>query len=313
MVKELLFWEKYRPTKMEEAIILPRIKSVIEGGMQTNLLFEGSPGCGKTTLANILAKEYTTLEIDASISGGIDTLREEINDFVNEASLFDEGNKGIKLVYLNEFDKASSAMQDGLRGFVETYHEKVRFLATCNNITKITSAMQSRFNVVKFGAINEEEKRFLMLGYLERCKTICQKEGLDMDQKDLAKLIKKNCPDFRKILNALQLVKITGNSAVLNSGQMHNEDLFKLVLDGGDTDQDHAFVMANFVDTPEEALTSLGRPFFQWITDNHTQLNRKKAELLPIINKYYGLFPTTLDPVILVMGLIHEYRTVLKK
>lgn len=313
MVKELLFWERYRPTKMEEAVILPRIKSIVEGGMQTNLLFEGSPGCGKTTLANILAKEYTTLEIDASISGGIDTLREEINDFVNEASLFDEGNKGIKLVYLNEFDKASSAMQDGLRGFIESYHEKVRFLATCNNITKITSAMQSRFNVVKFGAINEEEKRFLMLGYLERCKIICQKEGLDMDQKDLAKLIKKNCPDFRKILNALQLVKITGNSAVLNSGQMHNEDLFKLILDGGDTDQDHAFVMANFVDTPEEALTSLGRPFFQWITDNHSQLNRKKAELLPIINKYYGLFPTTLDPVILVMGLIYEYRTVLKK
>jgi len=313
MVKELLFWEKYRPTKMEEAVLLPRIKSIVDSGMQTNLLFEGSPGCGKTTLANILAKEYNTKEIDASISGGIDTLRDEINDFVNEASLFDDGNKGIKLVYLNEFDKASNAFQEALRGFIESHHEKVRFLATCNNITKITSAIQSRFNVVKFVPINEDEKKFLMMGYLNRCKTICRAESITIDDKDLARLVKKNCPDFRRILNALQLVQITGNSSVLNSGQMQNEDLFKLVLEGGDTDQDHAFVMANFVDTPEEALLSLGRPFFSWISDNKSDLNRKKAELLPVINKYYGWFPTTLDPVVLILGLIKEYRSTLKK
>ena len=313
MVKELLFWEKYRPTTMEDAIILPRINDIVAKGVETNMLFEGPPGCGKTTLANILAAEYNTLEIKASINGGIDTLREEVQEFVDGASLFDTGKKGIKLVYLSEFDRASAQFQDALRDFIEEYHEKVRFLATCNNIAKISPAMLSRFNIVRFAPINEDEKKRLMIGYFKRCQTVCSKESLNIDENDLKRLIKKNCPDFRKILNSLQLVKITGNASVLSAGQAHNEDLYKLVLEGSDTDVDHAYVMSNFVDTPEEALLALGRSFFSWLTDNRPELNKKKPELLPIINKYYGWFPTTIDPVILILGLIGEYRAALKK
>jgi len=313
MVKELLFWEKYRPTTFEDSVILPRINDIITKGMETNMLFEGPPGCGKTTLANIIASEYNTKEIKASINGGIDVLREEIQDFVDGASLFDTGKKGIKLVYLSEFDRATPQFQDALRDFIEQYHEKVRFLATCNNIVKISPAMLSRFNLVRFAPQNEDEKKKLMIGYLKRCQMICGKEDINIDENDLKRLVKKSCPDFRRILNSLQLVKITGNSNVLSAGQAHNEDLFKLVLEGSDTDVDHAYVMSNFVDTPEEALMALGRPFFSWITDNKPEVNKKKAEMLPIINKYYGWFSTTLDPVVLILGLIQEYRTVLKK
>ena len=314
MIKELLFWEKYRPTTLEATVILPRINDIINKGVVTNMLFEGPPGCGKTTLAKILAAEYNTKIINASMNGGIDVLREEIQDFVDGASLFDDGKKGIKVVYLDEFDRASPQMQDGLRGFMELeeYKTKVRYLATCNNITKISQAIQSRFNVVRFAPFNDTERKALMIGYLKMCQNICAKEDITIDENDLKRLVKKNCPDFRRILNALQLVKLTGNPSVLSAGQSHNEDLFKLVLDGN-TETDHAYVMSNFVDTPEEALLALGRPFFGWLSDNKPELVKKKAELLPLINKHYGWFSTTLDPIVLILGLIGEYRTVLKK
>lgn len=314
MIKDLLFWEKYRPQTIEECVLPTRILDIVKEGVVTNLLFTGKPGSGKTTLAKILAKEYSTKVINASLDNGIETLREEIKDFVEGASLFDEGKKGLKLVFLDEFDKATTAFQEALRSYIEQNHKKVRFLATCNHINKITGALQSRFTVVNFAAIDSEEKKQRMIGFLKRCQDICKLENINIDSKDLTHLIKKNFPDFRKVINALQIIQLTGNSSIMNGSSSTHEDLYKMITNASITsEQDMAYVMANFLDTPEEILLALSSQFFEWLTHNQPNLENKKANLLEIINRYTSWLPTVLDPVVFGAGLMASYRETLYK
>lgn len=66
MAKELLFWEKYAPKNMDEAIVLPRIQNIINNGIQVNLLFEGPAGSGKSSLAKLLTSGKNCKKINSS-------------------------------------------------------------------------------------------------------------------------------------------------------------------------------------------------------------------------------------------------------
>jgi replication-associated recombination protein RarA len=70
MVKNL-FWEKYRPKQLEDMILLPRIKKLVENGIETNLIFYGHYGMGKTALSKIMCSRNPSLEINSSIDTSI--------------------------------------------------------------------------------------------------------------------------------------------------------------------------------------------------------------------------------------------------
>ena len=79
MSKNLLLWEKYRPKKIEDVILPPRIINQFENGVTRNYIFHGHYGTGKTTLARILIGKYSKdkafLEINSSLYTSIETLR----------------------------------------------------------------------------------------------------------------------------------------------------------------------------------------------------------------------------------------------
>ena len=74
-----LFTEIFRPQKLSQVILLPRIREQLKNGLITNLLFESSvPGTGKSSLTRILSAGYDTLYINGSAERGIDTIRDKI-------------------------------------------------------------------------------------------------------------------------------------------------------------------------------------------------------------------------------------------
>ena len=231
MLQDQLFCEKHRPQTLEEAIILPRIQKEIQKGIVTNMIFEGSPGCGKTTLARILAKQYNYKEIDASKEGGVDTLRTKIESFVNEAQLFAPEQSGMKIVYLEEFDRATKALQDGLRSYIEANSDNVRFIATLNYKHKIDSALLSRMPLISFNPQNKEERSFLLKGFARRSMEIAKKEGIDITNEDVIRIVKKFGTDFRHILNTLQRIQITGSTAIIDQVKGSNEEFYKFIME----------------------------------------------------------------------------------
>ena len=87
-----LWTEKYRPSTLTDYVFRDQaqreqVEGWVRSGAIPHLLFSGSPGVGKTTLAKILINElgidpFDVMEINASRENNIDTIRAKITGFV---------------------------------------------------------------------------------------------------------------------------------------------------------------------------------------------------------------------------------------
>jgi len=136
MIIKKLYTEKYRPKNIDGVILLPRIQKELlddNGDVQLsgNYLFSSSPGTGKTSLANVLVPDGA-LKVNASYNSSVDDLKEHVIDYCRTADIFGSNTiGGYKIVYLDEFDGVSGKYQEALRGFIEEYSDRIRFIATC--------------------------------------------------------------------------------------------------------------------------------------------------------------------------------------
>ena len=93
MSNEYLWVEKYRPKTIDDTILPKKLKEtfqkIIEGGELPNMLFTGTAGLGKTTVAKALCNSLNCdyILINGSEEGNIDTLRTKIKQFASSVSL----------------------------------------------------------------------------------------------------------------------------------------------------------------------------------------------------------------------------------
>ena len=207
-----LFVEKYRPATIDDCILPVSLKEtfkdIVGSGECQNLLLTGGAGCGKTSVARALCNELDAdnILINCSEDGNIDTLRTKIRTFASTVSI--SGNK--KIVILDEFDYSNAnSIQPALRGAIEEFADNCRFIITCNYKNRIISPIHSRCTNIEF-TIPSEEKPALAGQFMQRVKTILDKEGIPYEDKILAQLITKYFPDFRRVLNELQRYSVAG-------------------------------------------------------------------------------------------------------
>ena len=99
MIKDVLFWERFRPKNINQIILLPRIKKFLGDGIKTNVLIHGHSGTGKSTLVRNLLVDKTHKQINASLNNGVDLLREELYDFcTSRPSPFNKSEDKMKYV-----------------------------------------------------------------------------------------------------------------------------------------------------------------------------------------------------------------------
>ena len=212
MNTDYLWVEQYRPKTIEDCILPDSLKtlfsSFIKKGELSNLLFSGTPGIGKTTVAKALCEELNCdwIMINGSEEGGIDVLRNKIKNFASTVSL----SGGKKVVILDEADYLNpQSTQPAMRGFVEEFHKNCRFILTCNFKNRIIEPLHSRFSNIEF-KVNPKDKPKLATKLFERAVYILKEQNIDYEDKVLAELIKKHFPDFRKLINELQRYSVSG-------------------------------------------------------------------------------------------------------
>ena len=209
-MKEFLFVEKYRPQIIEDCVLPKSLKntfqSIVDTGELVNMMFTGSAGVGKTTVARALCNELGLdyMIINGSEDGNIDTLRGKIKQFASTVSL----QGGQKVVILDEADYLNpQSTQPALRGFIEEFSSNCRFILTCNFKNRIIDPLHSRCSIYEFNIGNKSK----MAGaFMQRLQFILDSENITYENQVLAELIMKYIPDWRRVINECQRYGMSG-------------------------------------------------------------------------------------------------------
>lgn len=212
MQDQFLWVEKYRPKKIEDCILPKQLKetfqTIVNKGELPNLMFTGTAGLGKTTVARALCEQLGIdyIIINGSEEGNIDTLRTKIRQFASTVSL----QGGYKCVILDEADYLNpQSTQPALRGFIEEFANNCRFILTCNFKNRIIEPLHSRCGVIDF-KFDKKSLAQLCGQFMNRLSDILKTESVTYDEAVLAELIMKHAPDWRRVLNEAQRYSING-------------------------------------------------------------------------------------------------------
>jgi len=241
-ISDIMWVEKYRPHKIADLVdqkeIVGSIQALLKNQSEMpHLLFSGSPGVGKTTMALCLSHEIlgehwkdSTLELNASDERGINMVRNRVKTFSRFAGLDTE--IPFKIIILDEADEMTADAQTALRRIIEDTAKFCRFILIANNISKIINPIQSRCAVFKFTTIPEKE-------VVSHLKDIAKKEKIKADEKGLTEIYDYTEGDLRHAINLLQAAASLGvvneDNVKASAGLTKIKDVdgvLKLALDG---------------------------------------------------------------------------------
>ncbi len=191
-----LWITKYRPSNIDDIVIPDDIKKTVMGWIENkcmpHLILLGSPGCGKTSLANVLINEFNceSLELNASDERGIDVIRDKVKFFAMMAS------DKIKIIFMDEGDKLTPDAQDSLRNIIEKYDQNTRFIFT-GNYDKFVPALKDRCDLLKFQKLDKK-------AIYKIVSAILIKENVKFENLALDKLITIYYPSIRSVIKNAQ-------------------------------------------------------------------------------------------------------------
>jgi DNA polymerase-3 subunit gamma/tau len=175
---------KYRPAFLDEMVGNKGIITTLKGMIRKNeiphvLLFHGFTGCGKTTLARIVAKELGCLEnniieIDTAQFRGIDTVRE-----LRKNCQFTPLGGGVRVYILDEIHKATGDAQDALLKILEDTPNHVYFILSTTDPQSLLPTIRGRCCQFQVQPLQDEDMKGLLIGIAEQENDFVEDEILD--------------------------------------------------------------------------------------------------------------------------------------
>jgi putative ATPase len=194
--------ERLRPEALDDLIGQQHLvgpgsvlRSVIKSGHVPSLILWGPPGVGKTTLANIIAKQVKTpFATLSAVSSGVKDVREVIERAKNTGRI---------ILFIDEIHRFNKSQQDALLHAVEKGYITLIGATTENPSFEVNAALLSRCQVYILKALDEADLIGLMKKALEEDEVLAKKKLI---LKETAALIRISGGDARKLLNLLEIV-----------------------------------------------------------------------------------------------------------
>lgn len=167
-------------------------------------LFIGHYGCGKTTLAGILARAFGAtdlgiIERNASNNRGIETVRQDLQNLRVRVV----GGGGIKVLIYDECHKLTKDAQECLLKDVENPPDGVYFIFCTTDPARFTEALRSRCMTYHVQPLSRKDSKSFLLNV---CMNIPVDAGF-LDEKLEKMIIEKSDGVPRDMLKMLEHVK----------------------------------------------------------------------------------------------------------
>lgn len=193
----------YRPKTLDEIIGQESLlgsdailRRMIEKDALPHIFLYGPPGCGKTTLARVIAStlDRPFYELNATTLK-IEELRKIFKNYANALQK--------PLIFIDEVHRLSKNQQEVLLPFMESQAALIIGASTENPYYSLTAAMRSRSHLFELSAIDASD----MKAYLQQ---VIQKENISIDADALEYTVFSSSGDLRAALNLLESAQIGG-------------------------------------------------------------------------------------------------------
>jgi replication factor C small subunit len=166
----------------------------------------------------------TPVLLHNSDARGIDVIRTTIK---NQARMAPIGQRGFKVLFLDEADHLTADAQAALRRTMEMYTRTARFIISVNYSSRIIPPIQSRCALFRFRPLRPEHVK-------EYVARIAKAEGLKVTEDGMEAIVYIAQGDLRKATNALQVAAalskvIDSDSLYRAAGAARPEDVRRMV------------------------------------------------------------------------------------
>ena len=205
--------DRMRPRTLDEFIGQGHIvgpgrllRRAIEADRMTSSIFYGPPGCGKTTLASIIAGTTHSAFVQLNaVTSGVADVRQVIKEAQDRRSLYGQAT----YLLLDECHRWSKSQSDSILPAIE--RGVVRFIGstTENPLVSMTPAIVSRCRIFQFYPLGEADVILAMRRALADRERGFGATAVEMDEEAMRHIARIANGDVRSALGALELAVLT--------------------------------------------------------------------------------------------------------
>jgi len=178
------------------------LRSAIMKDEIPSMIFWGPPGCGKTTLARIIAKATKRIFIQFSaVTGGV----KDIRSIVAEANERKATTGARTILFVDEIHRFNKSQQDAFLPYVENGTIILIGATTENPSFEVNSALLSRCRVFVFKTLDPEDIQSVVVRALKDKRRGLGERNIELSDDALGFLPVGSNGDARVALNALEL------------------------------------------------------------------------------------------------------------